>query len=172
MKYAGIGARDAQKNQTLMFAMIEIGRQLAKEGWLLRSGGSPGCDTAFETGCDKVNGKKEIFLPWKHFNNNPSQMYVPSSAAYKVAARIVPWWSELSDGDKKMHARNVHQVLGYTLEDPVDVVICWTPKAKKVGGSRTALMLADQHGIPIINLADVGIDEGFGVALSQIVEVK
>lgn len=171
MKYAGIGSRKSVKHHALTHAMIDIGRHLAKEGWTLRSGGSVGCDEAFEKGCDAANGKREIFLPWKHFNNHPSSMHKPSPEAFKMAAKFVPWWSELSDGDKKMHARNVHQVLGYTLNDPVDVVICWTPHGRDVGGTRTALMIARHHGIPVINLADVGIDHNWSELL-EFMEAK
>ena len=51
-----------------------------------------------------------------------------------------------------MHSRNCHQILGYDLKSPVDAVICWTPNGKMVGGTRTALLLAQDAGIPIFNL--------------------
>jgi hypothetical protein len=51
-----------------------------------------------------------------------------------------------------MHSRNCHQILGYDLQSPVDAVICWTPNGKVVGGTRTALLLAQDAGIPIFNL--------------------
>ena len=51
-----------------------------------------------------------------------------------------------------MHSRNCHQILGYDLQSPVDAVVCWTPNGNVVGGTRTALLLAQDAGIPIFNL--------------------
>ena len=51
-----------------------------------------------------------------------------------------------------MHQRNVHQILGFELNNPVDAVICWTPNGDVVGGTATALKLAMKAGIPIFNL--------------------
>lgn len=51
-----------------------------------------------------------------------------------------------------MHQRNVHQILGLELNNPVDAVICWTPNGDVVGGTATALKLAMKADIPIFNL--------------------
>ena len=61
--------------QEVLDEMIKIGKELAESRYILRSGGAKGADTAFETGCDLVNGKKEIYLPWKNFNGNSSDLY-------------------------------------------------------------------------------------------------
>lgn len=70
-----------------------------------------------------------------------------------TAQAVIPWWDSLSDGSKKLHARNAHQVFGYLLDSPVDIVICWTPKGKATGGTRTAIMLAAIRDIPVLNMA-------------------
>ena len=68
--FAGIGSR--QTPQSVQDLMVGIGRYLADRSWILRSGGAVGADMAFESGCDEVHGRKEIFLPWKGYNSNKS----------------------------------------------------------------------------------------------------
>lgn len=150
-KYAGIGSRKTP--QDVLEKMSKIAEHLAKHNWLLRSGGAEGADLAFEIGCDKAQGKKEIFLPWRGFNKSASILYTQSNDALILASTIHPAWNYLSYGAKKLHARNTHQVLGQDLKDPVDVVICWTPNGKETGGTATAIKLAKQYKIKVINLA-------------------
>jgi len=150
-KYAGVGSRETPPE--ILNKMTEIAERLASYDWLLRSGGADGADLAFEAGCDKVGGMKEIFLPWQGFNKSASTLYTPSQDALILASTIHPAWNKLSYGSKKLHARNCHQVLGEDLDKPVDLVVCWTPKGKETGGTATAIKLAKMYKIRIINLA-------------------
>ena len=150
-KYAGIGSRATPTE--VVTVMEEIAQRLAENGWLLRSGAADGADSAFERGCSKANGDKEIWLPWSNFNKSTSGRTSPSEDAIKMASEIHPNWDALSQGAQKLHARNCHQVLGWELNDPVDIVICWTEGGRAIGGTRTAIMIAKKHNIPICNLA-------------------
>lgn len=152
--YAGIGARETPKD--ILKEMEYIGETMCKNGWVLRSGAAPGADQAFEKGCDKVdNLRKEIFLPWEGFEGHPSGYYSPWKRAYQIAQGVIPWWDNLSDGAKKLHARNAHQILGHGLNEEVKMVICWTEGGKLKGGTATAIKIAKKHDIPVINLAVV-----------------
>lgn len=71
-KYAGIGSRKTPKEILGLFDYL--GRYFAKRRFLLRSGAADGADTAFEDGCDIYSGPKEIYLPWKGFNGNGSEL--------------------------------------------------------------------------------------------------
>jgi len=147
--YTGIGSREVYP---YVFKMgMLIAQELANYGFILRSGGAEGMDTAFEQGCDAVDGRKEIYLPWKNFNQNPSHLYSPSNLAFEYAAAFHPKWNQLSDGVKKLHARNSHQVLGFDLETPSRCVICYSEGS---GGTEQALRIAKEIDIPIINLFD------------------
>lgn len=148
--YAGIGSRETPPD--ILALMENIGERLAKRGWMLRSGGSPGADTAFEKGCDKGNGTKEIFLPWKGFNKNPSLLFHTPEAAI-MASKVHPAWDKLTFGSKALHARNCHQILGPKLDDPVKLIICWTEGGKEVGGTATAIRIGKNHSIVVANLA-------------------
>ncbi len=156
MKYCGVGSREAPVN--ILAKMREIAKYLAQHNWILRSGGADGADTAFESGCDEISGEKEIFLPWKGFNNSTSNLYTITQAAFDLAGTIHPAWDKCSQGAKKLHARNCFQVLGENLNDPVNLLICWTKNGKEIGGTATAIKIAKKHNIRIINLAIEEID--------------
>lgn len=60
-----------------------------------------------------------------------------------------------------MHQRNVHQILGLELNDPVDAVFTWCmldKQGKPIGGTATAYNLAVLRGIPVINLFNMESD--------------
>ncbi len=149
--YSGVGSRETPPE--ILEAMIDIATKLAYKDYCLRSGGADGADSAFEKGCDFAEGKKEIYLPWRGFNNNQSILYNTNTQAYDLAASIHPSWMFLSHGAKKLHARNICQVLGKDLNAPSEFIICWTKNGNKVGGTRTAIILAEQNKIPVYNLA-------------------
>ena len=62
--YAGIGSRDTPR--WVLDCMKKLAYCLSDD-FILRSGGADGADSYFEIGCDKGNGEKEIFLPWRGF---------------------------------------------------------------------------------------------------------
>jgi hypothetical protein len=146
--YTGIGSR--QTPQNVLDIASTLAAVFASYGYVLRSGGADGMDTAFEQGCDVFKGPKEIYLPWKMFNNNTSNIYTIMPEAFVMAREIHPNWEALSSGGQKLHARNMHQVLGRDLNTPSRFVVCYTEPEK--GGTSQALRLADKYGIPIINI--------------------
>lgn len=155
MIYAGIGSRSTP--QSVLVSMHGIAVELArKHNMTLRSGGADGADKAFEAGCNRAGGTKEIYLPWAGFNHHPGGRGVydgPTHDAYDMAAEFHPAWQNCSRGAMAMHARNCHQVLGWDLRTPASFIICWTPGARLQGGTAQALRIAQAHHIPIYNLA-------------------
>jgi len=61
--YAGIGSRKTPEGILKIFEYL--GGYFAARSVLLRSGAAAGADSAFERGCDRLRGPKEIYLPWK-----------------------------------------------------------------------------------------------------------
>ena len=156
--YAGIGSRNCPEN--IIKIIIKLGRWLSLKGYTLRSGAADGCDTAFEKGCDLVKGKKEIYIPWKNFNNSDSELIVKNKKAFEIAAKYHPNYEKLSLGVKKLQARYSHQILGLTLDNPVKFVICYTKNGLEIGGTSQALRIAKDYNIPIFNLGKYkNIDE-------------
>ena len=145
--YAGIGSRETPS--TILALMTRIAHRLRLRGYILRSGGADGADSAFEAGAGTA---KEIYLPWRGFNGNRSPLHSPSPAAMQMAAQFHPAWERCSPGARKLHARNCYQMLGTDLRTPVDFVVCWTPGATGSGGTGQALRIARAHDIPVFDL--------------------
>lgn len=156
--YAGIGSRRTPPD--MLRHMTRIALRLAEHGYCLRSGGADGADAAFEAG----TGQREIFLPWRGFNNNPSPLFGPTDEAIAASAAVHPRWNALKEPARLLMGRNAHQVLGADLRSHVDFVLCWTPdgcssereRSGETGGTGQAIALADRHGIPVFNLARPG----------------
>lgn len=158
--YAGIGSRETPEEVLSLMEMA--GSALAKAGWVLRSGAAPGADSAFEKGCDRVGGVKEIYVPWRGFEGRQEvALDEPGAMAYELAAQYHPAWGRLKQGAQKLHARNVHQILGADLEHPevVKFVLCWTKGAKGSGGTGQALRMAKAQGVEIFDLGDGAVRE-------------
>lgn len=147
--YAGIGSRDCPRE--VLEIMSKIGTYLAKKGFVLRSGGADGCDKAFENGCDLVNGRKEIYIPWSGFNGNNSNLVVSDIKAFEIAEIYHPYWNNLKQGAKKLMARNSHQLLGKDLSTPSEFIVCYTKGGKFIGGTAQVLRIAKDKYIPIFN---------------------
>jgi len=149
--YAGIGSRKTPKH--VLALMTKISDHLFMLGAILRTGGADGPDTAFAQGS---HGRFELYLPKQGFNGCTSKCHTVSADALQIAAEIHPAWDRCSVFVKKLHGRNVYQVLGYDIAPATysAFVICWTPNGKAVGGTRTAIKLAEKYNIPVFNLAN------------------
>ena len=153
--YTGIGSRSTPTN------ILDFMRDLAnvlQQSFILRSGGAPGSDLAFEYSVAHEN--KNIFLPWKGFNDNTSQLYMPSQKAFEIAEQYHPYWKNMKPAVRKLMARNVHQVLGIHLDKPSDFLVCWTPDGAvgestitdSTGGTGMAIRIAEAYKVPVYNL--------------------
>lgn len=157
--YTGIGSRETPPE--FLTLMVSIGKYLAQRGWTLRSGGADGADKAFEQGCDEAGGSKEIYLPWKDFNGNKSDLYLKSpklspvkSKAFDLASKYHPVWDSLNYGARCLMARNGMQILGSDLETPTSFVVCYNLGGFKHGGTSQALRIALDRKIHIFRLTE------------------
>lgn len=148
MHYTGIGSRSTPP--LIRKRMTAIAEEKRRLGFILRSGAAMGADEAFEEGAGE---EKEIWLPWLGFRSH-SSLLVPSPSAFRLVLKYHPNPQALmySKTNWQLHARNCHQVLGADLKTPSSELVCWTPKGEFVGGTATALRIAHDWGIPIINL--------------------
>ena len=163
--YAGIGSRETP--QYILNYFEKVATFLAKRGFILRSGGAKGADQAFEKGCNKVNGKKEIYLPWKGFEGSNSDLVVTLKEAFEIAEQFHPYWSKLSEGAKKLQARNSHQVFGKELDNLSDFILCWTKNGKGEGGTGQAIRIAKAYNIPIFDAGNYADLSEMKLALRQ-----
>lgn len=160
--YAGIGSRKTPEK--ILNFQSNIATQLAKDGWLLRSGGAQGADKAFESGIGDEIGLNEIIIPkngfegkhdndgYVNFGNATQEIKNQCDALISI---IHPVWDRLPRWMKNLHARNAMQILGPNLDKPVKFVLYWAPEDEygiATGGTRTAVVLADRLGIPTFNM--------------------
>lgn len=163
--YTGIGSRQVGIKEQKVIK--EIGMYLSGAGYTLRSGGANGSDKAFEIGCDKVNGKKEIYLPWEGFNGSKSELIVKDEA-YEIAKKYHPNYGRLSEEARSLHARNSHQVLGYDLNTPSTFIIAYCPN--ETGGTMQALRIAEAYNIPVLNIGLCGSIDNIVDTVSSFLE--
>lgn len=156
--YTGIGSRATPIE--ILRLMEALGRNLALRGWTLRSGGADGADTAFEEGAVAAQGKKEIYLPWRRFNGRDGDDFFWSydkeihERAEEIAGSVHPAWSACNHAARKLHTRNVYQVLGQTLDKPSSFIAFWTPEAN-TSGTNQALRVGALHNVPSFNLREL-----------------
>lgn len=160
--YCGVGSRETPEN--ILPLMTASARQLEEAGLILRSGAAAGADQAFETGVWHWPNK-QIFLPWHGFRNR--HLYHPGtyvldgeveSQAMQIAQEFHPNWAACTGTARKMHARNVAQVLGPQLNDPVLFVLCWTKDGKGGGGTGQAIRIAKGYHIPVFDMGAGDLD--------------
>ncbi len=116
-----------------------------------RSGGAEGADKVVTT----YARKSEIYVPWNGFNGVVNGIRPVFTKRHRdIINAVHPAPERLSEAAMKLHMRNINQVLGMDIENPVlsDLVVCWTKGGQVVGGTATAIKIAEQHDIPVINL--------------------
>lgn len=169
--YAGIGSRETPPE--VLELMTQLAGRLEQEGWLLRSGGAPGADSAFEVGVRDPRNRA-IYLPWPGFQGKQ-----PGGGFFD--AQRLPGWQEalatveqyhpapdrLSRGGRALMARNAMQVMGPALNRPADLIVAWTPEGRVTGGTGQALRMALDQGIQIRNLGDPAVLESVMSYLSS-----
>lgn len=121
--------------------------------WTLRSGGANGADKAFEAGARRGGGKMEIWNP------RTSRVHIAEWAKEEIRKHC--WeapYDRMKDFTQQLLGRNMYQILGANGDQPVDMVILWTPQVDpclaSCGGTRYAARCARAHDIPIHNLRD------------------
>jgi len=176
--YAGIGSRETPLE--ICTAMGAIAIRLAGAGFLLRSGGADGADKAFGDVAREFDLPRQIYLPWRGFNEVTDEHALDyaklsgAKAAWAIAERFYPRWNspapETVGADlkkklmarRKLMARNVMQVLGDDCDSPARFVICWATGSKfdkdgrikdADGGTGQAVRIAYAYRINVYNLA-------------------
>ena len=161
--YTGVGSRTTPP--AMMKAISQLAWWLKMMDYTMRSGAAEGADSAFEEGAGPYS---HVYTPWPGFGASAHiRLARPTVDAIRMAAAVHPAWGKLSAGARALHARNCHQVLGDDLTTPSKFVVCWTPdgcdsertRTRGTGGTATAIVLADRHGIPVFNLRNDGAED-------------
>ena len=136
MIITGIGSRKTPPEICKLF--MEFGEKAALKGWWIRSGHANGADYAFEQG---ARDRCIVYLPWKGFNKEAAILGRLHTEPYHERTFDIVKQHEppekiekMSQPIKLLKCRNVYQVLGLDLRSPSDLVICWTPDGRIMGG--------------------------------------
>lgn len=170
--YTGIGSRDVPLWAALI--LEQAGERLASEGWILRSGGAPGCDKRFQAGASKYQTPYHIYLPKEPFfglTSNSRNCLLPEkrwplawTKAKEIAASLHPNWpAVVNKGFDKLMTRNIFQILGEDLQSPSRFVLCWAERStfkedtiiNVSGGTGQAVRLAAKYSIPVYNINEL-----------------
>ena len=143
--YAGIGSRSTPP--AMLAVMKRVAERLDARGFTLRSGGAQGADQAFASG----STRSAIYIPWPGFAEGGYVAPV-SDEAVAIASAAHPAWDRCSMAARKLHVRNVYQVLGTDLRTPSEFIVCWTEGGSGSGGTGQAIRIAKARGIPVFDL--------------------
>lgn len=157
--YTGVGSRHNVPNRILL-QMRDLGHMLADNGFRLRSGGAEGSDSAFELGAICGGGGRQIWRPEFSHRWSYEILKIPTEFHYAIIQRVLPQFEYMKPIVQKLHARNIGEVLGEDGSNPSRFVICYTPdgcysrqtSTPDTGGTRTAIFVAEEFGIPVFNL--------------------
>lgn len=155
--YAGIGARNTPK--FILSIMGSIGEYLAKQGWVLNTGASPGADQAFVEGALKGNGTVNLFLPWPFYEkkwlstlHGNVNITVFDPRTHTDAVQSVydfhPAAKSLKISVMALHARN------YLILEGIKFAVCYTTNGKIAGGTGQAIRIINQRKKNLFNLGN------------------
>lgn len=187
---AGLGAKHTPNTDEMPFGriMAKIAEKLCIErGWTIHTNGDDGASAFFEKGLSTegvaITSKPLLkrFLPEKGHNGHEHGIVILDEAmmtkarailieskAYPVIPRFISLEGEARSGLTEdearlsnLHTRLVFQLLGENLDQPVTMVVCWTPdgaidqasmSAESTGSAGIAIAVAKLKGIPVFNL--------------------
>ena len=156
-----IGSRETP--QWALDRMAEVMLDYLDEGYIARSGGANGADHVVTQFCPPY--QREIYIPWDGFNGlyhngrdiirwDFSPVKNDATATAQEVRTLLGAPQLTKQSHINFHSRNMMQVLGYNLDTPSDLILCYTDNGEFKGGTASALMLGRELGIKIINLGE------------------
>lgn len=173
-RIALIGSRETPKS--LYPLMNAMGEYFCSKGIHSYSGGAPGPDEEFLRNYDK--SKTTVIIAYNGFNNHDDSQEgvivwdnLSNQAKIKsiIKARsVTDYFEKVSPTIQKLFSRNAMQILGLECMDPVDGVFFYAPESrygKISGGTRVAVEIARNAGIPTYNLFKQDVHDKFAQKL-------
>ena len=139
MIWAGIGSRITPID--VLHKMTVVAYDLDKQGYVQRSGGATGADTAFEKG---VKSNNKIILRPEH----------ATRASITLASTFHPAWERCNEYARLLHGRNAMIIMGEDLQTPAKFVLYWAP-SETHGGTAMGVAIAKANKIPTYNFKDL-----------------
>lgn len=149
----------------------KLGAWIVRCGHELHSGNAQGADQAFARGGNKVDPTKvHLHLPWLSYERDAivlgNHVDVLASLHWQIQSRYMdfaaqhhPAWERVSKGGRMLHARNGRIIYPEILLNfPVKLVLAWPSRKIGGGGTGQGMRMAEDAGIPLVNLNELRID--------------
>lgn len=112
-----------------------------------------------------------IYLPWKDFpviHTNAKLVVCGDDPAFRaIAEELHPNWRACGQGARKLHTRNVPQIVGHEEGGLLsEFVVCWTPNGGGGGGTGGALRVAKKFGVK--DIYDLALPSAYEALLQRI----
>ena len=162
--FGGGGDTDEVEEQ-----ILKVATKLKDKGYIFRCD-APADDTIGNKLASMEGLKKEVYLPFKKFNENladSATMTNKYELAYRYAAQIYgKRYNDLKPGARAVYAAKLLAALGIDGDNPVDFLICYSPDGRehlpgrenkeridytRLGTLSFYLRLCQQAGIPVYN---------------------
>lgn len=176
MIFTIIGNRDVPEHARVKY--VPIVKALLKAGHEGRSGGAKGMDYVLTQAIEELmtegltGFKASVYIPTRQFNDlqwgklghrvHYVKWFKNYDKAVELAGQCHPAWHHCDDYSRSMHARNVYEILGTDLNTPSDFVLCYAKTNRNgvvIGGTGTAIKLAQCHSVPVYNGYTTFFDE-------------
>ncbi len=160
--YTGVGSRNISTAEREL--ILGVAAYLSERGYTCRSGKAAGADEAFAIGAVGAGYHRLVnYVPWKGFRNLEmgGDFYdrllddFNYDMCYTLAEKIHPAWHRCSPAARRLHARNILQVLGDDCSTPSLFLLACSDEdllGDVKGGTRTAWMCAKEHNVPVFNI--------------------
>lgn len=155
-RVACVGRRDPMLAATDI--LRRLGRLIAAHGGVVVSGNAVGSDQAYAVGANAVDpALVELWLPWATYERSAARpgnvvRVVSDPRCFRIAAEHHPAWDRLSQGARRLFARNV------CIIERADLVIAF-PNHSKIGGGGTGHAMRMAEALQI-SLADLTTKDG------------
>ena len=164
--YTGFGVADVSDSVLLITRTVSA--SLRNRGYVLRTSGETEMGGAFEK---EASVDKEVFISRAGINGRDvsnGRTYLPTRAAYSIAAKFSQEWSILTLFQKAELAACTNMLLGSNTEQSSDFVVCYTHcrtetkcdiNTETSSKMKFIVNMASRYHIPIFNLAYVDAAE-------------
>lgn len=130
--------------------IIKVARALILKGYTYRTSGGAN-DTINAEVVAIENSNTEYYLPWKSYNKNAPKpvLRYPTELGYQFAFSNHKAFPKLPPAIRALLASHVHVLLGKECDNPLDLIIVYSPKGDEVINKDTEYKSAGNTVFPI-----------------------
>lgn len=158
--YKPYGVAGNENPPAQVIAAIErLVKLLEQRGYTMRSGGVRGVEDIAEKSIPP-NGKMEIHLPWRDFEQKASRYTFNSDHAKAIARMFHPAFDTMKPAGQAFLCKNARVILGNNMKSPVLFLLVWTEdgaetlveRVARTGYAGHSISIAAHLGVPVFNL--------------------